>query len=160
MAECGMAKSDGGGTKLIAKNRKAYHDFELVEELEAGLVLQGTEVKVLRDGKVSFADAHVRFKGGEAWLHELHIPEYPNGTWTNHAPTRPRKLLLRKREITRLKTVTERKGLVLVPLDLHFRRGYAKVKLGVGKGRKKHDKRDALRKKQDKRDMDRARAER
>ncbi|MCA8923949.1 MAG: SsrA-binding protein SmpB [Planctomycetes bacterium] len=153
-----MAKSPPEGTKLIAKNRKAFHDFEFVEELEAGLVLQGTEVKVLRDGKVSFGDAHVRIKGDEAWLHDLHIPEYKNGSWTNHVPTRPRKLLLHRREIGRLKIHMDRKGLSIVPLDLHFRRGYAKVKLGVGKGRKRHDKREALKKKQDKRDMDRAQA--
>ncbi|MEZ6187269.1 MAG: SsrA-binding protein SmpB [Planctomycetota bacterium] len=153
-----MNKPSGDGSKLIAKNRKAFHDFELIEQLEAGIVLQGTEVKVLRDGKVSFGDAHVRFKDGEAWLFELHIPEYKHGTWTNHAPTRPRKLLLKKREIGRLQVHMDRKGLAVVPLDLHFRRGYAKVSLGVGRGRKRHDKRDAMRKKQDKRDMDRASA--
>lgn len=138
------------GVKPIARNRKAFHDYEVLEQIEAGLVLQGSEVKSLREGNVSFQDAHARIKKDEAWLVGLHIAIYANASWTNHEPTRSRKLLLHKREIRKLQARIERQGLTLVPLDLHFRRGRAKVALGVCRGRKKHDKREALRKKQDK----------
>ncbi|RMG07678.1 MAG: SsrA-binding protein SmpB [Planctomycetota bacterium] len=142
---------DPGQKTPIARNRRAFHDFEILEKVEAGLVLQGTEVKSLRAGNVSFNDAHARVRNGEVWLHGLHIAPYACGnSWSQHEPTRPRKLLLRKSEIRKLSAKVDRQGLTLVPLDLYFRRGYAKLTLGVGRGRKKHDKRQALREKQDK----------
>jgi SsrA-binding protein len=143
-----------GGVKMIAKNRKAFHDFEVLEQIEAGLVLQGTEVKSLRNGNVSFQDAYAKHKKGEMWLLGLHIALYANGaSWANHEPARPRKLLLHKREVHKLKEKVERQGLTVVPLEMYFKRGYAKVRLGVCRGRKRHDKRQELRKKQDDRTM-------
>ena len=141
--------------KLIAKNRKAWHDFEVVEKVEAGLVLKGTEVKSLRAGQVSFTDSYARMKQDELWLVELHIAPYMAGTVNNHEPKRPRKLLLHRREITKLRVKLETDNMTLVPLEIYFRRGFAKVELGVCKGKKAHDKRDALKKKADKREMDR-----
>jgi SsrA-binding protein len=144
--------------KQIARNRKAFHNFEVLEQVEAGLALVGTEVKSLRAGNVSFNDAYARCKGGEMWLVDLHIAPYSHGNgWSKHDPTRPRKLLLHKREIRKLQEKTERQGLTLVPLDLYFRRGYAKISLGICKGRKRHDKRQVLRDRQDKMDMARGR---
>jgi SsrA-binding protein len=141
--------------KLIAKNRKAWHDFEVVEKIEAGLVLQGTEVKSLRAGQVSFTDSYARMKKDEVWLVELHIAPYMAGSINNHEPKRPRKLLLHKREIAKLRVKMETDNMTLVPLEIYFRRGFAKVELGVCKGKKLHDKREALKKKSDRRDMDR-----
>ena len=146
------------GVKPIANNRRAFHDYEVLEQVAAGLVLQGSEVKSLRNGQVSFADAHARIQNGEAWLVDLHIAAYQHGGYANHVPDRPRKLLLHKREMLKLKQKLERQGLTIVPLELYFRRGYAKVKLGVCRGRKLHDKREALKKAADRRDQDRARA--
>ncbi len=152
-----MAKADAG-KKQIARNRKAFHNFEVLEQVEAGISLQGTEVKSLRAGNVSFGDAYARTKDGEVWLVDLHIAPYSHGnTWTSHKPTRPRKLLLHKREIRKLKDKTERQGLTLVPLDMYFRRGFAKITLGVCRGRKKYDKRHALKDRQDKIAMSRGR---
>jgi len=146
----------GEGVKPIARNRRAFHDYEVLEQVEAGIVLQGSEVKSLRDGKVSFHDAHGKFRDGELWLVDLHIPQYANASYLNHEPERARKLLLHKRELRKIRDKVARQGLTVVPLDLYFKRGYAKVKLGVCKGRKRHDKRQVLRKKQDQRDMARA----
>lgn len=144
------------GVKQIARNRKASHDYEVLETVEAGLVLQGTEVKSLRAGQVSFGIAYARItKGGEAWLRDLHIPTYEHGSWTNHEPTRPRKLLLHKREILKIKAKIERLSLTVVPLELYWKRGYCKVRLGICRGKKRHDKRQDLRKKADQRAMDR-----
>ena len=151
----GMATKQSEGTKLISKNRQAYHHYEVLESFEAGLVLQGTEVKSLRESQVSFQEAYARFKGEELWLAGMHIPVYAAGSYMNHEPTRLRKMLLHKRELKRLRGRVDRQGLTLVPLELYFRRGYAKVKLGLCKGRKLHDKRQALRKKQDQRQMER-----
>ncbi len=156
----GMTAKPAGGTKQIANNRKAFHDYEVLEQVEAGIVLKGTEVKSLRNGEVSFADAHARVKGGEVWLHDLHIAPYANASFENHEPLRKRKLLLHKREIRTLKGKLDRQGLTLVPLELYFRRGFAKVRLGICKGKKKADKRQAMRARQDKRDMDRSMARR
>lgn len=149
-------KKDGApGVKQIARNRKAFHDFEVLDQLEAGIELKGTEVKSLRAAQVSFADSFARVREGEMWLLDLHISPYEHGTWTNHKPTRPRKLLLHKKEILQLKARCERKNLTLVPLEIYFKQGRAKIKIGVCKGRKKADKRQALRKKQDQRAMER-----
>lgn len=148
-------KDAAEAVKLIAKNRKAWHDFEVVEKVEAGLVLQGTEVKSLRAGQVSFTDSYARMKKDEVWLVELHIAPYMAGSINNHEPKRPRKLLLHKREIAKLRVKMETDNMTLVPLEIYFRRGFAKVELGVCKGKKLHDKREALKKKSDRRDMDR-----
>jgi SsrA-binding protein len=149
-----------GAKKQIARNRKAFHNYEVLEQVEAGLVLKGTEVKSLREGNVSFNDAHARNKEGEIWLVDMHISSYKNASWSNHAPTRPRKLLLHKREIKRIRDKQERQGLTLVPLDLYFRRGFAKITLGICRGRKQHDKRQVMRARQDAKTMARAMKER
>jgi SsrA-binding protein len=141
------------GIKPIARNRRAFHDYEVLEKVEAGLVLQGTEVKSLRAGHVSFGDAHAKLKKGEAWLRDLHITPYEHGSYMNHEANRPRKLLLHKREILKIQQKIERQGLTVIPLELYWKRGYCKVRLGICRGRKRHDKRDALRKKQDQRQM-------
>ena len=142
--------------KQIAKNRRALHDFEVDESYEVGLVLVGSEVKSLRNGNVSFNDAHARIKNDEVWLHELHIAPYEMATWTNHKPTRLRKLLLHRKQIAFLKTrISRSPNLTLVPLELYFTKGRAKLVLGLCKGRKKGDKRQALRKQQDQRSMER-----
>jgi SsrA-binding protein len=144
------------GVKPIAKNKKAFHDYEVLEKLEAGISLVGTEVKSLRQGgAVSFGDAYARGKGGEMWLLDLHIAPYTHGSYMNHEPTRPRKLLLHRREIRKLVAKLEQQRLTLIPLELYFRRGMVKVELGVCRGRKLHDKREALKKKADQRSMDR-----
>lgn len=131
------------GRKLIAQNKKARHDYSILDTYEVGLVLTGTEVKSLRAGRASLVDGFATVDGGEVWLQHVHIPEYTQGTWTNHEPRRPRKLLLHKREIRRLIGAVERQGLTLVPLELYFKRGVAKVAMALGKGKKLHDKRDA-----------------
>lgn len=132
------------GQKLIVSNRKARHEFHVLDTMEAGIVLQGTEVKSLREGKANLQDAYARFDRGELWLHNLHISPYDAGNRYNHDPLRPRKLLLHRRELRKLVGQVEQKGLTLVPLDLHFRRGVAKVNLGLVRGKKLHDKRETL----------------
>lgn len=132
------------GTKAIATNRKARHNYTILDVYEAGMVLVGTEVKSLRDGKVSIADAFATVDNGEVWLRGLHIPEYTQGSWTNHAPRRVRKLLLHASEIERLIGKTREGSLTLVPLSLYFQNGYVKVELGLGKGKQAHDKRQDL----------------
>ncbi len=132
------------GTKAIATNRKARHNYTIIDVYEAGMVLVGTEVKSLRDGKVSIADAFATVDNGEVWLRGLHIPEYTQGSWTNHAPRRTRKLLLHGSEIDRLIGKTREGSLTLVPLSLYFQNGYVKVELGLGRGKQSHDKRQDL----------------
>ena len=149
-----MAESDG--KKVVATNRKARHDYEILETWEAGIVLKGPEVKSLRDGKVGFQDAFARVSGAEIWLHNLHISPYEKANRFNEDPVRTRKLLLGRNEIRRLVGKVEEKGLTLVPLDLHFRRGYAKITLGLARGRKLHDKREKLKKQAQERDQRRA----
>ena len=151
-----MAKGADDGNKLIASNKKAYHDFEVLEKIEAGIVLVGTEVKSMRqqNGAVAFTDAYARVKQGECWLIDLHIAPYSNAVLDGqHAPTRPRKLLLHSREIRKLAEKMDRQGLTIVPLSLYFKRGMVKVELGVAKGKKLYDKRESLRKKEDQRSM-------
>lgn len=131
-------------TKAIATNRKARHNYTIIDVYEAGMVLVGTEVKSLRDGKVSIVDAFATVDDGEVWLRGLHIPEYTQGSWTNHAPRRVRKLLLHASEIDRLIGKTREGSLTLVPLSLYFQNGYVKVELGLGKGKQAHDKRQDL----------------
>jgi len=144
------------GVKVVASNRAARHDYFIDEVYEAGLVLNGTEVKSLREGRASLADGYVSVDHGEAWLENVHIPEYTQGTWTNHAPRRRRKLLLHSEELHELEIRTREKGFTIVPLRLYFTKGRAKVEIGVGRGKKLYDKRQSLREKQDARETDRA----
>ena len=127
----------------IAKNRRARHDYTIIDSWEAGIVLTGSEVKSLRDGKANLSDAYGIVRDGEIYLINLHISPYERASYNNHEPTRTRKLLLHKREIRRLIGAVERQGLTLVPLELYFKRGVAKVAMALGKGKKLHDKRDA-----------------
>ncbi|MBN2333571.1 MAG: SsrA-binding protein SmpB [Deltaproteobacteria bacterium] len=141
--------------KLICSNKKARLNFEILETFEAGIVLQGTEVKSLRDGKASMNESYARITDSEIWLVQFHISPYTHGNIANHEPLRPRKLLLHKREIRRLIGKVTEKGLTLVPLKAYFKDGKAKIELALGKGKKIHDKRDDLKQKAVKRDMER-----
>jgi SsrA-binding protein len=132
------------GRKLIAQNKKARHDYHLDDFYEAGLVLTGTEVKSLRAGRASLVDAYARIKDGEVWLEGAHIPEYTEGSWTNHEPRRPRKLLLHRDEIAKLVGKTKESGLTLVPLSMYFKDGKAKVEIALARGKKAYDKRQTL----------------
>jgi SsrA-binding protein len=132
------------GRKLIASNRKARHDYAIDDVYEAGLVLTGTEVKSLRLGRASLVDGFAVIRDGEVWLQGVHIPEYTEGTWTNHEPRRQRKLLLHKLEIQRLAGKTRDTGVTLVPLSLYFKDGKAKVELALAHGKKTYDKRQAM----------------
>ncbi|OPF82638.1 SsrA-binding protein [Streptomyces antioxidans] len=149
-----MAKETG--RKLIAQNKKARHDYHILDTYECGLVLTGTEVKSLRQGRASLADGFAQVDGGEAWLHNVHIPEYSQGTWTNHSARRRRKLLLHRAEIDKLIGKTQETGHTLVPLALYFKDGRAKVEVALAKGKKEYDKRQTLREKQDRRETERA----
>jgi SsrA-binding protein len=144
------------GRKLIASNRKARHDYHIEDTFEAGLVLTGTEVKSLRMGRASLIDGYAVFYGDELWLEGVHIPEYLNGTWTNHTPRRRRKLLLNRSELSKLAHKTSESGHTIVPLALYFKDGRAKVEIAVAKGKKAYDKRHALRERQDQREVQRA----
>ncbi len=135
-----------GGRRLVARNRRAFHDYQIEERIEAGLVLAGSEVKSLRRGRANINEAYAGEMGGELYLFNAHIPEYGPATRFNHEPRRPRKLLLHRREIERLIGAIRRKGMTLVPLSLYFApNGRAKVELGVARGKKLHDKRAAAR---------------
>lgn len=140
----GSALDRGQGVKLIVKNRRAYFEYEVLDEYEAGLALLGTEVKSLREGNIQLGDAYARFERGELYLVNANIAPYKMGGYANHEPTRPRKLLLHKREIARISAKVGEKGLTLVPLEVYFKRGLAKVKLGLCRGKKLHDKREAI----------------
>jgi SsrA-binding protein len=142
--------------KSVASNRKARHEYEVLETVQAGIELKGPEVKSIRAGNVSFQDAHARVERGQIWLHSLHVSPYEQANRFNVDPVRPRRLLLNKQEIRRLAAKVEEKGLTLVPLDLHFSRGYVKVTLAVARGRKLHDKREALKRKEQDREARRA----
>ena len=144
------------GEKVVATNRKARHDYTIEDTFEAGLVLSGTEVKSLRMGRASLVDGYGFIDGGEVWLDAVHIPEYTQGTWTNHPPRRKRKMLLHKAQIIKISQKVKEGGYTLVPLRIYFSDGRAKVELAVAKGKKEYDKRHALRERQDKREADRA----
>jgi SsrA-binding protein len=144
------------GRKVIASNRKARHDYTILDTYEAGIALVGTEVKSLREGRASLVDAFATVDDGEVFLRNLHIPEYVQGTWTNHAPRRTRKLLLHKGEILRLIGKTKEGGLALVPLSMYFKDGKVKVELALAKGKRAYDKRQALAKRDAEREMTRA----
>lgn len=146
-----------GEGKVIAQNKKASHDYFIEDTYEAGIVLQGTEIKSIRAGRVNLKDSHARIdKRGEVQLINLHISEYEQGNRFNHDPTRTRKLLLHRKQIDKLIGLTQQEGYALVPLKIYIKNGFAKVLLGLGKGKKKYDKREDLKKKQMKRDIDRA----
>lgn len=136
------------GRTVVASNRKARHDYHIDDTFEAGLVLTGTEVKALRAGRASLIDGYATVGGGEAWLEGVHIPEYTEGTWTNHAPRRKRKLLLHRREIAELAKEIQAKGVTIVPLSLYFVDGRAKVEIALARGKKEYDKRHTLRERQ------------
>lgn len=140
----------------VARNRRARFDYEILDTWEAGIVLAGTEVKSLRNGKANVSDAYAIVKDGELWILNLHIAPYEQGNRFNHEATRTRKLLLHSREIKRLIGAVERQGLTLVALELYFKRGRAKVRIGLARGKKTHDKRAAMREKDDQREMARA----
>ncbi len=148
------------GQKVVATNRKARHDYTIEDTYEAGLVLQGTEVKSLREGRASLVDGYAFIDGGEIWLDAVHIPEYTEGTWNNHAPRRKRKLLMHKAQIVKISHKTKEGGYTLVPLSIYFSNGRAKVELAVAKGKREYDKRQALRERQDNLEAQRAIRER
>lgn len=148
--------ADDGGRKVVARNRKARHEFEILETFEAGIELKGPEVKSIRAGEVAFHDAHARVERGEVWLHNLHVSPYEQANRFNTEPLRPRRLLLNRHEIRRLRAKVEEKGLTLVPLEIYFVRGYAKVGLALARGRKLHDKREELKRRQQDREARRA----
>jgi SsrA-binding protein len=139
-----VPRDAGSGTKLIAQNRKARHNYSIEESFEAGLVLVGTEVKSCRDGKVNLADAYASVTDGEAWLLGCHISPYSHGNRANHDPVRPRKLLLHRTEIERLEVSSAQGGRTLVPLRLYFRHGVVKAEIAIATGRKAYDKRNAI----------------
>lgn len=150
-----MAK-DSGTLRMLAQNRRARHDYEILEEIEAGVVLVGSEVKSLRGGRCSLAEAHVRTRAGELWLIGAHIPEYPQAGPMNHAPTRERKLLAHRRQIDHLDAASREKGVTLIPLDLYFVGARVKLRFGLARGKKLHDKRETAKRREAQREIDRA----
>jgi SsrA-binding protein len=142
--------------KVIARNRRARHDYQIEDVVEAGLVLTGTEVKSLRAGRASLTDRFAQITDGEMWLLGVHIPQYAQGTWTNHEPRRPRKLLLHRREIDRLERQIAERGLTLVPLQLYFSGGRVKVELALARGKRTYDKRQDLAQRDAAREVERA----
>jgi SsrA-binding protein len=148
------------GRKLITQNRKARHDYHIHETYEAGIVLSGTEVKSLREGRANLTDAFATVDNGEVWLRSAHIPEYSHGTWTNHTARRTRKLLLNRREISRIERDLAGAGTTLVPLSLYFADGYAKVELALATGKREYDKRQTIAARESRREAERALAAR
>jgi len=147
-----VAKGTG---KVLAQNKKANHDYFIEETIEAGMVLQGTEIKSIRSGKVQLKDSFVQIRNGQAWISNMHISPYEQGNRFNHDPLRVRKLLLHKKQISELLGRTKQEGYTIVPLKMYIKDGYAKLLIGVGKGKKNYDKRDDLKKKEAKREMER-----
>lgn len=145
-----------GAIEVIARNKRARFDYEILEQWEAGLVLTGTEVKSLRNGRATINDAYGVVKDGEVWLLNMHVPPYEQGNQFNHDPVRTRKLLLHKREVRRLIGAVERQGLTLVALEVYFKGSHAKVRIGLGKGKKVHDKRETIRRREVNREIARA----
>jgi SsrA-binding protein len=144
------------GTKIIARNRRARHDYAIEDVVEAGLVLTGTEVKSLRAGRATLTDGFAQVTDHEAWLYGVNIPQYTQGTWTNHDPRRTRKLLMHRKEIDRLENATRERGLTLIPLSLYFKDGRAKVELALARGKRTYDKRHDLAERDAAREVDRA----
>jgi SsrA-binding protein len=141
---------------VVARNRRARHDYHIEDTVEAGLVLTGTEVKSLRAGRASLSEAFAQITDGEMWLHGLHIPEYTQGTWNNHAPRRTRKLLLHRKEIDRLASEVAERGFTIIPLSLYFSGGRAKVELALARGKRAYDKRQDMAQRDAAREVDRA----
>lgn len=152
-----MPKGEG---KLVAQNKKARHDYAIEETFEAGIVLQGTEIKSVRNARVNLKDSYARIERGELFLHNMHISPYDQGNRYNHDPLRTRKLLLHKKQISRLIGETKESGYSIIPLKMYIKDGFAKVLVGVARGKKKYDKREDLKRKEAKRDIDRAFKER
>lgn len=156
-----MSKQKETGEKPVATNRKAFHDYFIEERYEAGIMLQGTEVKSLREGRVNLQDSYASVRGSEVFLHQCHISPYSHGNIMNHDPTRVRKLLLHKTEIHKLLGKTQQRGLTLIPLRIYFsKRGYAKVELGLAKGKKLYDRRETIKSREAGREVQRAIKER
>jgi SsrA-binding protein len=158
-----MAKDKGkaaGGRKPVAQNRRARHDYHIHDTFEAGLVLSGTEVKSLREGRANLTDSYATVDDGEVWLRAAHIPEYSHGTWTNHTARRTRKLLLNRKEITRIERALASTGTTLVPLSIYFSDSFAKVELAVASGKREYDKRQTIAERESKREAERALAAR
>jgi SsrA-binding protein len=150
------AASKGESVHTVARNRRARFEYDLLEKVEAGIVLTGTEVKSLRNGKASLEESYAAVDGGEVWLYGCDIPEYLQANRMNHKPKRPRKLLLHRREIDKLQSKASERGLTIVPLSIYFKKGMAKVEISIARGRKQYDKREALKAQDAKRDIDRA----
>ncbi|WP_166828730.1 SsrA-binding protein SmpB [Thalassoroseus pseudoceratinae] len=148
-----QSASDDPNNRTVTRNRKARHEYEILEDLECGVVLQGSEVKSIRNGKVSIEEAYGRVRDGELWLVGADIAEYPQANVMNHEPKRSRKLLLHRRELRKFAESADQTGLTIVPLALYFKNGRIKVQMAVGRGRKMHDKRDKLKKQSDRREM-------
>ncbi len=140
----------------IAQNRRARHDYEILERFEAGIALTGTEIKSVREHRVQIVGAYARVRDGEVWVQDMHIAPYSHSGYTHHDPRRDRKLLLHRREIRRLRELLEEKGLTLIPLSLYMKRGKAKLELGVARGRKHYDRREAIKEREQSREMARA----
>lgn len=155
-----MAKKDKDGELVVARNRKARHDFLIEDTYEAGIALMGTEVKALRMGRASLTEGYAVFYGDELWLEQVHIPEYVQGTWTNHTPRRRRKLLLHRAQLDKINAQVQGSGRTVVPLSLYFKDGRVKVEIALATGKKAYDKRHTLREQQDRREADRAMSDR
>ena len=156
-----MGKEKDSFEKAVATNRKAYHDYFIEEKFEAGIMLQGTEVKSLRDGRVNLQDSYASVKEGQIFLHHCHISPYSHGNLSNHEPLRTRKLLLHRKEINKLLVKTQQQGLTIIPLRIYFsKRGLAKVEIGLAKGKKQHDRRESDKTREASREVERAMKER
>jgi SsrA-binding protein len=153
MAKKKKETADESNSRTVARNRKARFQYDILEQLECGIALQGSEVKSIRNGKISIDEAYARIKDGELWLIGCDIAEYPQANVMNHEPKRPRKLLLRKRELAKFAETADQRGLTLVPLDVYFSRGIVKVKIAIAKGRKLHDKREKIKQQSDRKEM-------
>jgi SsrA-binding protein len=146
MAAKKKTSGEDSKSRIVCKNRRAYHNFDIVDEIECGIVLTGSEVKSIRDNKISIEEAYARIDRGEVWLHSADVVEYPQATYLNHDRRRPRKLLLSRAQIRKFAETAEREGMTLIPLSVYFSRGLIKVQLAVAKGRKLHDKRERIKK--------------
>jgi SsrA-binding protein len=155
-----MAPAENAPIKIVSENRKARHDYLILDQFEAGMVLTGTEVQSMRLGKVNLKDAYAKIKNGEVFLYQMHIGPYPFAYYDNHEPLRTRKLLLHRREINRLFAKANEQGHTLVPLRVYFKKGKAKVVIAIAKGKRAYDKRESIRKREHDREMDRARKQR
>jgi SsrA-binding protein len=148
------------GIKIVSENRKAFHDYFIDDRIEAGIILTGTEIKSIRNGKVNLKDSYARINNGEIWVYQMHISAYEQGNRYNHDPLRPRKLLLHRSEINKLVGKIQLQGLTLLPIKIYLKNGMAKVELAVGQGKKNYDKRQVLAEREGKRDIERALRER